>query len=196
MAITSEAAHADRESDLHPGWAAHGIAAGALLLTAWEFSSPGARLWMWLILLVLWGGLAAYWALGLPAAIIERHALPSKSAWSHWLVLPAIAAVTVAFWYSSVPLNARFVVSRPAMNDLAAELLASPDRTTAPNQRLGLYWAKDIEQVRGTVRFHVASSGFGNNAGFAYSPAGAPPQLGEDSYWHLEGPWYLWEESW
>lgn len=60
MAITSEAAHADRERDLHPGWAAHGIAAGVLLLTAWEFSSPGARLWMWLILLVSWGGLAGY----------------------------------------------------------------------------------------------------------------------------------------
>jgi hypothetical protein len=151
---------------------------------------------MWLILMVCWGGLAAFWVIGLPATIIWRRALPAKGTWRHWLVIPALAATVVGFWFSSAPLYARFLVSRLVMNDLGAEVLASPGRAAPPNQRLGLYWAKDIERVRGAVRFHVASSGFGNSVGFAYSPAGEPPQLGEDTYWHLEGPWYVWEESW
>ena len=81
------------------------------------------------------------------------------------------------------------------MDDLAAEMLAS-GQASVPNQRLGLYRAKDIERIGEAVRFNVAPSGFGNKTGFVYSPAGQPPRLGEDTYSHLDGPWYVWEESW
>jgi hypothetical protein len=150
---------------------------------------------MWLILLVVWGGLAAYWLIGFPAVLIQQRAFPTKRAWVHWLVIPALAASAVAFWYSSAPLNARFALSRPAMDDLAAEMLAS-GQMSEPNQRLGLYRAEGIERIGSAVRFHVAPSGFGNKTGFVYSPTHAPPRVGEDTYVHLAGPWYLWEESW
>jgi hypothetical protein len=185
----------DQPRQVHPGWASHAVTASVLVFATWEFSSPGARLWMWIILLVAGAGLAAYWLLGLPASILYQRSLPTKRAWAHWLVIPVAAAAAVALWQSSAPLHARFAVSRPAMDDLATQL-ASSRETSAPNQRLGLYWAEDIERVEGAVRFHVASSGFGNNAGFVYSPAHAPPRVGENTYVHLAGPWYLWEESW
>jgi hypothetical protein len=39
-------------------------------------------------------------------------------------------------------------------------------------------------------------TGFLDPVGFAYSPNRQPAVIGEDTYVHFDGPWYLWEESW
>jgi hypothetical protein len=151
---------------------------------------------MLLILLLLWGGLVCYWIVGLPATVLWERRLPDRRSLLHWLVIPAAVAVLAALWYTGASLYARFQLSRPAMDDLAMTVLDAPRQSDFDSKRVGLYWARNIERVGGVVRFQVAGSGFGNNTGFAYSPTQEPPNLGEDTYEHLYGPWWLWEESW
>jgi hypothetical protein len=180
----------------HPGWLSHLTALATLLLSAWELSAPGARLLMSLFLGVVWSGVACYWLLGLPATVIWERRLPDRHSWPQWLVIPVTVAATAALWQTGAALQARFLLSQPAMSEMATSILASPEGREISDRRVGLYWAKDIERVRGAVRFHVAASGFGNSTGFAYSPEREPPNLGEDTYEHLQGPWWLWHESW
>lgn len=54
-----------------------------------------------------------------------------------------------------------------------------------------------MEPFKGGMRFIVPGAGFIDEVGFARSAKGEPPNLGgEDIYTHLDGRWYLWEESW
>lgn len=62
--------------------------------------------------------------------------------------------------------------------------------------RVGLFPVRSVESFGGGVRFLVNEC-MVDMCGFAYSSEGRPPNLGgEDSYYHLEGGWFLWEESW
>jgi hypothetical protein len=80
------------------------------------------------------------------------------------------------------------------MNDLAQEVMSQPSTSTP--DRVGLFPITRVERFKGGMRFIVGEGGFLDEGGFAYSPKGMPPRLGEDHYSHLEGPWYIWVESW
>jgi hypothetical protein len=195
MDVVSAAAGRERRS-LHPGWLSHFAALGGLVLSAWELSAPGARLWMSLLLLTVWVGLLLYWVLGFPACVLLERRLPDRRSWLHWLAIPVTAAAALALWQTEAALQARFHVSRSVMAALTSEVIHTPSGTAIPDQRVGLYRATEIERLVDSVRFKVAGTGFGDNAGFAYSPNRAPPSSAEDTYIHLDGPWWLWHESW
>ena len=89
---------------------------------------------------------------------------------------------------------ARFYVSRPLMDSYAEAFL---DEKADPTPLLiGTYPVKDVQEIEGGMRFLVTGAEFLDEYGFAYSPEGRPERVGEDNYFHLRGPWYLWEQSW
>jgi hypothetical protein len=63
-------------------------------------------------------------------------------------------------------------------------------------QWIGFFEADRVDRIDGGYRFLVNGAGFIDQAGFAYSPNGAPEHLGDDSYRHYDGPWWIWSESW
>jgi hypothetical protein len=162
-------------------------------LTLWAFSIPGTYffvsitvVWIWVLLAFLWIGRFGY-------LLVRRR--PGNREIAAWLALPVVvlaAAVAVA---TDAPMKVRFELSQPAMDQAARDVLARK-RDPAGIDRIGLWEVDRAERVDGTFRFLVAESGFLDPVGFAYSPRGEPPYVGEDSYWHLEGPWWVWEESW
>jgi hypothetical protein len=107
-------------------------------------------------------------------------------------VIVVAAAVAVA---TDAAMRARFELSRSAMDSAARDVLAGR-RDPRTIDRIGLWELDRAERVQGNFRFLVAESGFLDPVGFAYSTHGRPPYVSEDSYWHLSGPWWVWEESW
>ena len=77
----------------------------------------------------------------------------------------------------------------------AKRVVAHPERARAIH-RIGLWPTGRVEKIPGGMRFTVSGTGFLDPASFAYSPRGEPARVGsEDVYTHLDGPWYLWDES-
>jgi hypothetical protein len=82
------------------------------------------------------------------------------------------------------------------MNTAARRVVAHPEQARKIH-RIGLWRTGRVERIPGGMRFTVSEAGFFDAGGFAYSPHGKPANVGgEDAYTHLDGPWYLWDESW
>jgi hypothetical protein len=88
------------------------------------------------------------------------------------------------------PVRARFEASRPAFDQVAAEVMAGG--ATAP-RTIGLYDIDRLERTPDGVRFVVEGSGFIDASGFAYAPDGDPRQPdSDDIYRPLGGGWFRW----
>lgn len=177
------------------GWPT-GLIVGALAaFTLWAFSVPGGPSMGILASLVLaWFAVGPFWLARLLLASFAGGFHSLREAWVRWSVPPLIVVITAALLMTSAPLLMRFNLSQDAMDQLARDAQAGPE---APNiDRVGLFPAQEVETFDGGVRFLVDEC-MVDMCGFAYSSKGRPPNLsGEDSYYHLEGRWYLWEESW
>jgi len=103
--------------------------------------------------------------------------------------------LAIAIVFSGGALWARYMLSRPAMNDLAADVIAGKRSATSVS-RVGLYRVDRVERIPDGMRFLVRGTGFLDSHGFAYSPRSRPAAIGEDFYKHLDGPWYVWRASW
>ena len=165
-------------------------------LTLWAFSAPGGpSISVFLYLGLGWSCLGAYWLFRLVGALWVDGFQPVLSKWRWWVLPPIAALVTATLLVTDAPFRARFALSRSAMNSVAQEMVRDP--TPPYPGRVGLYPVRRVEAFDEGMRFLVTGAGFVDPAGFAYSPQGEPPNIGgEDRYWHLEGPWYQWEESW
>jgi hypothetical protein len=102
-----------------------------------------------------------------------------------------------AFVWSGASFWVRFQCSRPALNryvQSASPMIASG--TFTPGVRVGLFWLREAEVLPdGVVRMITTDCMF-DQCGVVYSPRGAPPVVGEDTYNALGGPWYHWWRSW
>ena len=167
----------------------------AAALTLWAFSPPGGYFGAVLVLPYVWIALFAAWAMRTAVVAFRRRPLP-RGRLVVWAVLvPALVVATAAAVWIELPFRVRYEVSEDAMNRVASEVVRG-ERDPATIRRIGLWEVDRAERVRGGMRFLVSGTGFLDPIGFAYSPAGPPPVIGEDSYEHLDGPWYLWIESW
>lgn len=81
------------------------------------------------------------------------------------------------------------------MDRVAQQVSNAPGAATRVSW-IGVYPVEKVEVIPGGMRFIVKGSGFMDAGGFAYSPNGPPPKIGEDYYRHLWGAWYEWTESW
>ena len=169
------------------------VTAASALATLWAFSWPGGPSMTRFLLLVFgWISLGVYWIFRLVATPVAGGSL--RQGWGWWLVSPVIVFVTAGLLFTSAPLRLRIALSWDDMNRFAESVIQDP--SGAHPDRVGSFPVGRVEDIEGGMRFLVRGTGFLDPYGFAYSPEGKPPRIGEDTYWHLRGPWYLWEESW
>jgi hypothetical protein len=141
-----------------------------------------------------WFGVGGYWLVRLLGTSLAGASPPLREAWWQWTVPPIIVVVTAALLMTSAPLLVRFNLSQNAMDQLARDAEAGSE--TPSTDRVGLFPVRRIQRFDGGMRF-VVNECMVDMCGFAYSSKGSPPNLGgEDSYYHLEGRWFLWKESW
>jgi hypothetical protein len=133
----------------------------------------------------------ASWVVSVAARVLRRRGLRRGDA-----VVPALVLVVAALLVFDTPLQARYRLSRSAMDAAAKRVVAHPEQARTIH-RIGLWRTNRVERIPGGMRFAVAGSRFFEEHGFAYSPRGRPAKVGaEDVYTHLDGPWYRWDESW
>jgi hypothetical protein len=163
---------------------------GLAIITLIAFSLPGGYFFVALVALWAWLILGAIWAARLIGMVVIRR-ISGRGTWTWaWLVAPLIVVATAAVIQLDGPLVLRFRLSEPAMTRFAKRTL---DKTSPGSPgRIGLYEVDRVETFDGGLRFTVAGTGFIDGAGFAYSPRGRPTDGPDNSYDHLDGPWYLW----
>jgi hypothetical protein len=102
----------------------------------------------------------------------------------------AVVFLGVSF---DVAFRARFRLSRSVLQS-AVDDIRSGRREPGPGW-IGLFRVREVDTPGSSVRF-ITDDSFFDDCGFAYSPAGEPPVVGEDSYSHISGPWWRWNRSW
>jgi hypothetical protein len=110
--------------------------------------------------------------------------------WVRWLAVPAILGFVLVLTRLDVPFDVRLSLSRGAMDQAAAEVMAggTTDRTW-----IGLYPVERVERTPTGMRFLIMGSGFIDHIGLAYSTAGEPVNVdGNDLYGKLDGGWWTW----
>jgi hypothetical protein len=175
-------------------WAAMGYA-------LWMARLPGAQLRNSSSLIILFA-LGLFW-LTWP---MVRVSIARKYGWPHSLLMRgqrqrvtvgiALLLASMAVWYD-LPLKAALYISRPAMDHMATELLASGNPYT-DDQWLGVYKATRIKVSLGrTVRITCEESNRAYRSGFIYLPNVDPKRTTwtGKNYHHVSGPWWAWREE-
>ena len=169
----------------------------AMLLSFVACSTPGGYFNLLYYAALAWAVLGFIWVIRLIGSFIlpaPKSAAGGKSL-LRWALAPILFATTFLLLLLRVPLHITFALSQPAMRDVAAQAAASP-QTITHRRWIGLFPAGKVEPIPGGVRFLVGGSGWLDPYGFAYSPSGPPPRIGEDFYEPFRNGWYIWRESW
>lgn len=183
-----------------PGWIFHLTTAvlAMAMLVAW--TPPGGYFSLVMLSLIGWVLFGGIWCLRLVITLglmlYHHDRPPSPLNWAmRWMVAPLIVCLTLGLIVKRVPLRAGFRLSRPAMQQLAQQVMAVPPGGVMPADRfVGIYHASSAEQLPWGMRFEVKGAGFMDRCGFAYSPAGPPLPTSDDHYTRLYGGWYIWRE--
>lgn len=177
------------------GWPTALISTALGAYTLWGFSVPGGPSMGTFALLALgWFATGGYWLVRLVTSLGAGGSTPFRQAWRRWIVPPIVVLITAGLLLTSAPLLVRFNLSQSEMDQLARASQSGVEMLDV--RRVGLFPVRNVESFDGGVRFLVNEC-MVDMCGFAYSSEGRPPNLGgEDSYYHLEGGWFLWEESW
>ena len=165
---------------------------GALgCLTLYASSAPGGYFEPTMVAFCGWVIVGASWVVSVATRVLRRRGLRPGDA-----LVPVLVLVVGALVVFDAPLHARYRLSRSAMNAAAKRVVAHPEQARTIH-RIGLWRTARVERIPGGMRFTVSGSRFLDDHGFAYSLHGRPANVGaEDVYTHLDGPWYLWDESW
>jgi hypothetical protein len=170
------------------------VTGGLAVVTLWAFSFPGGpSLGRFVELGAAWLILGTYWTVRLVAAVIAGGVARLSHSWMRWTIPATAALISAALVASSAPLLLRFNLSQAALESLADEVMWRRETQRHVNARF--YNVRRAEAIDHGARF-LLNDCFLDRCGFAYSPKGPPEKIGEDSYHHLEGAWYVWEESW
>ncbi|MEU8401600.1 hypothetical protein AB0C28_40965 [Nonomuraea sp. NPDC048892] len=167
----------------------------AALATLWATSVPGWDL-LWLGLIAnVWFCIGLVWLVTLVRMLLRRQSSAwFRGEWPVWSVPPLIVVLVCGLIYVNAPLEARFALSRSALDDRAR---AVSHGTPLPvDTWVGLFPVEWAERIPGGARFAIDGAGFLSTTGFAWSPEGEPPESeGENLYQHWHGPWYLWSRG-
>ena len=122
---------------------------------------------------------------------------PSRAAYIRSLAaLPVALLISLVAVRTNLLLSARVFVSSRALQDIAADVSLPRDGNGDWVPRTaGLFQISEAEFLHGGVRFITTPCGF-DECGIVFWKEGIPPKIGEDSYWHLYGPWWRWRRSW
>jgi hypothetical protein len=173
-----------------PGWALGLLTAATVGLTLIAWAVPGGWWRAQLAAGAAWVVLGLLWAIRLGFGLVLGRAQVRRR-WWRWAVVPLAVAVTAALLVTRAPVRIGVVLAGDDMRTFA-QRPGSP-----PPQRVGPYQVASAEHLPGGgARFLLRDSGFLDPSGFAFSPTGPPPVLGEDTYTPLGGGWYVWTQSW
>jgi hypothetical protein len=127
-----------------------------------------------LLTMLIWGLLAAIWGFRLLGALITSRVHLPVAEWTRWLGVPLVLGVVFVWTQTGEPFEVRLALSRPAMDQAAAEIIAggSTDRGW-----IGLWPVEDVERLPGGMRFVISGCGFIDRCGFAYSTSGSSAGL-------------------
>jgi hypothetical protein len=163
-----------------------------VFLIAVEGSSRGSfvtTFLAWVISVAMLG----VWLFRLVPTLVHRRLRLTLREWALWIGMPVALFGAYAVTLSPVPFDLRLALSRPGMEAAATAIEADPDASFG---WIGLYPVDRIDRFEGGFRFLIWGSGFLDPLGFAYSPDGEPPVIGEDYYTPINAGWWHWAESW
>jgi hypothetical protein len=178
-------------------WPISAVTVCALLFALWSARLPGGlirnsiSLWILIAIGVLW----LVWPV--LRLIVGRRCGWPQSLLMHGqrqrvLVGVIVLASAFAVW-RNLPLKSAFAVSRPAMDRMARELIASGK--PYGDDQWGVYRAKRIKAVPGGVRFTVEETDVRYKSGFIYLPNTDPKRTNWRSYRYIGGGWWAWREE-
>jgi hypothetical protein len=157
---------------------------------------------MLLVTAPIWLALALAWIVRWAIAGTRAHWHMSASAWARWLAIPLVLGVVFAITRTDVLIDARFDLSRDAMNALAHDIAAGGSTSRG---WVGLYDVGSVDLTENGFRFVVDDSGLGR-AGYAYSSAGQPALIEDEgeaggvwtgpSFQWIGDGWWRWTEEW
>ena len=172
---------------------------GAIAFSLWSARLPGGQFASSrsLVILIALGMVWLIWPL-VRILAAHRYGWPTslllRGQRQRILVGVMIAACAVAILYR-LPERDALAISRPAMQRLADELIASPT-PYLPDRRVGLFMATRIRQIPGGMRFTVEEHNRAYRAGYAYMPKQDPKRLGSRRvYRYLGNGWFAWREE-
>lgn len=175
------------------------LATAVAILIAVDASSRDS-LWMFLIGAAVWVAIAVVWVTRFARAASRSELRRPLATWVRWMAIPLVMGIVFVIGLSGMLFDARFDMSRGALDQMAAEVMAG-----GQTQRgwVGLYDIGEVERLENGLRFVVDDSGL-YRFGFAYSPDGEPAQSTVENYglwtgaWFepLGGGWWLWTEAW
>lgn len=178
-----------------PGWPMHLLFFLMALWTCWEARLPMHTLDI-MFLLMGWVAVLGIWSLRavLRTAlwmVWRRQAPPAR--WLRWAIGPLMLLASAALFQSHVISNYEFERSRPKLDALASQALASPGFHWNGPAKVGAYEvqridAQAINPGEPQVYFYLAE--YGGSGGFVYRPNRLPqPSLTDQD---MGGGWYAW----
>jgi hypothetical protein len=141
---------------------------------------------------MLWLPFCFLWLVRFVGALVVTAFDVRPTEWLRWIAVPVILGLAFLLTMSDVPFRARLALSRGAMDQVAAEVMAggSTSRST-----IGLFEVEQVERIPRGMRFLVSTAGFIDRKGFAYSTDGMPADPdGHATYEHLDGNWWIWTD--
>ncbi|MCI0441179.1 MAG: hypothetical protein L0177_18915 [Chloroflexi bacterium] len=151
------------------------------------------------LLVLVWGGAAilVLWAVRSVVHLLVTRRDPASRRVRRLVAEPVALALCFAFVWSGASFWVRFQFSRPSLSRYVQSTSpAIASGVFTPGIRVGLFWLREAEVLpNGVVRMITTDCMF-DHCGLVYSPRGAPPVIGEDTYDALGGPWYHWWRSW
>ncbi|MFB9878059.1 hypothetical protein ACFFMN_08955 [Planobispora siamensis] len=166
------------------------------LLLLYSVSAPGGYFGLALLGGILALTLAVVWIPRFVVGLARADGRPGlRRHWVRWAAVPLMAAVVAGLGSAGVPQDVRFALSRASMEQVA-HAVSTGAEPEGGGRQIGLFSVSSVVRTGGGVSFGLRDTGFLDTHGFAWFPAGAPPQEPETSYEHLEGPWYEWRRTW
>jgi hypothetical protein len=166
------------------------LAATLVAIGVWFEASTRDAFVGLLVASVLVGLVGLVWLIRFVAALVKTRGRMGGS-WFRWLIVPALLLGAQVL---DAPFEIRMALSRPAMDQAAAEIIAggSTDRSW-----IGLWPVSLVEPTADGISFVIAASGFLDQVGMVYSPSGMPADSGDEvEYRDLGGGWWRYTDSW
>lgn len=117
-----------------------------------------------------------------------------------WLAIPVALGVVFALTRTDLVKEARFDLSRGALDDMATDVMAGG---SIERGWVGLYDVGAVERTANGFWFVLADDGL-SRIGLAFAPEGEPRESEENfspvwqpaEFQHLDGPWWTFAQGW
>jgi hypothetical protein len=147
------------------------------------FGDLGGHVWMMLV----WSAAGLIWLASLVIGLTAGRAKPL-------LIVPAIAALSLAIWWSDVPVKVRVAMSDTALTNYVEAIerddVGPPERWSEESIVVGHVEVLWVEELGGRPHLVTGFAGSDEPAGLVRLPEA--PTNPRSTYEHLHGSWYLW----